>query len=79
MSGPTLKDPCELLDSLVDTFQPAADLTVINDIALQQRATEKIRTHQHDAIREQLKCKNLSWLQYPSADYPYININSVVA
>jgi hypothetical protein len=58
MSNHTLKDPCELLESMVETFQPEADIAIIEDVRRQHQATEKIQTHEHDAVHKQLKCKN---------------------
>ncbi|KAI9596524.1 hypothetical protein BDF19DRAFT_421562 [Syncephalis fuscata] len=55
MASHTLKDPCELLDSMVETFQPDADLAILNDITRQRQATETIRAHEQDNVHGQLK------------------------
>ncbi|RKP27130.1 hypothetical protein SYNPS1DRAFT_10172, partial [Syncephalis pseudoplumigaleata] len=50
-----LKDPCELLDSMVETFQPNADLAILDDIDRQQAAATKIQAHERDTTHAQLK------------------------
>ncbi|RKP09307.1 hypothetical protein THASP1DRAFT_28888 [Thamnocephalis sphaerospora] len=55
MSHPTLNEPRELIDSLVATYQPGADLAVVNGIVDRLRTTEQIRARQRSDMHKELK------------------------
>ncbi|KAI8051549.1 hypothetical protein BDF22DRAFT_734520 [Syncephalis plumigaleata] len=55
MSNHMLKDTCELLERMVDTFQPEADISVIKEIGRRREVIEQIQTHETDKVHEQLK------------------------